>query len=217
MNHSALFSFGTALLVGCTFDWATFDPRLAAPGAGGAHSDGGAAGVGGVLGEGGVAGEGGAVGGAGGILGVGGAGAFGGSAGSGGGDGGAGGGVTPPTCNGQVVPVLSSGVTVAGSTTGAPAMLDATCIAAAGGERVYAMVLPSTAEVVVTNDLPGTMYDTVMYVRSVCDDATTEIACDDPGQGDTHTIPGLAAGTYFVIVDTHAPGQEGDFELRATW
>jgi hypothetical protein len=120
-------------------------------------------------------------------------------------------------CSGQVVVELDNGVAVTGSTVGAPAMLDANCASTAGGERIYVFVLGSTADVTVSTDLPGTTFDVIPYVREDCEDSATEVGCSDDGAGDDIALTALPAGTYFVILDSHSPSNEGDFELRVDW
>lgn len=216
-----------ASLMGCSFDWDPYDPRLSntsgagtpVGGAGGSPAGPGGGSVGGAPGGGGAGATGGtpATGGTGGTGGSpGGAGGMGGAPGAGG-AGGAGGGPVSPVCNAMVPPMLDNGVTVSGSTNSAPTQLDAGCAGTTGGERVYYIDVPAGANVVLTNDLPGTTYDTILYVRTVCEDPGTELACDDPAVGDTIMFTAPTAGVYFVIVDSHTPTNEGDFELLVTW
>jgi len=205
MVRWSIISLAALSFVACSSDWDLLDPRLST---GESNDAGGGAGGSPPSGGDGV--------GAGAVGGTGTGGAAGGTGGAVSGTGGSGG-VGPPMCNGEVVPELASGMTVAGSTAGAETQLEATCTGTTGGERVYALVLPASADVVVTTDLAGTTFDAVLHIREVCEDVATEVACDDVGNGDTITLPGLAAGTYFVIVDSHSTTGEGDFELLATW
>jgi hypothetical protein len=221
MDLRAVASLGLVVsFVACTFDWEQFDPRLAA-GGGSSQGGGGSGGAGGeppVIGGGGTSSQGGMGGGGMGGGGMGGDMGGGGMGGDAVGSGGAGGAVVqPPMCNGLVVTQLTSGVQVGGSTLQAPSQLEAGCASTTGGEAVYAMVLSTSASVVVTTDLPPTNYDTILYVRSVCESVATELGCDDVGAGDTVSLPNLPAGTYFVIVDSHTISGEGDFGLLATW
>jgi hypothetical protein len=213
MSRRSLLAFGTALtFIGCTFNWNALDPRLD-PAAGGGE-EGGSTSVGG---QGGTATT---TSSTGGTTSTGGSGATGGAGGAGGGlggGGGAGGSVPSPTCNGQTVPLLTNGVSVVGSTLQAPAQLEGNCASTTGGELVYAFVLPMTADVTVTTELAGTSYDSIPYVREICDDGTTELACEDVGAGDTLVLPALPAGTYYVIVDSHSTSNEGNFEVMVSW
>jgi hypothetical protein len=197
-----------ASFAACALDWDTFDPRLATTTTNSSSSGGG--GGGGV-----TNGSGGSTSSSNGSGATGGTGGSSSSTGGAGGGGGAGGAL--PTCNGDVVPLLTNGASVTGNTVMAPTQLAAVCAGTTGGERVFAFVLANGADVTVTTELPGTNYDVVQYVREVCEDSTTELSCDDPGAGDTHVLPALPAGTYFVIVDSHSTTQEGDFELMVSW
>lgn len=134
------------------------------------------------------------------------------------GAGGTGGSVQGVTCNGQSVPELNNGEVVTGSTLQAPTDFEGGCAETTGGEIVYAFELAATADVLVDTTLPGTNYDTVLHVRQgACEDATSEVGCLDRGVGDDLNLPGLPAGTYFVIVDSHTIANEGNFELMISW
>ena len=75
-------------------------------------------------------------------------------------------------------------------------------------------MLSSGANVDITTELAGTNYDSIPYIRGVCESVATEVGCDDVD--DTFTVA-LGPGTYFVIVDSHTINQEGDFELLVSW
>lgn len=206
-------------LVGCAFDWASLDPRETEGAQGGAGATGGAGtGVGGDGGEPTTTSSTTSTSSTGGSTGDGGAGGTGGAPTGAGGTGGAGG--SPPTfsCNGQVVPELSNGQIVTGSTLQAPTDFEGGCAETTGGEIVYAFQLSATSDVLVDTTLPGTNYDTVLHVREgACEDATNEVGCLDRGVGDDLMLPALPAGTYYVIVDSHTISNEGNFELQVSW
>lgn len=111
---------------------------------------------------------------------------------------------------------IAIGETHTGTTVGGGAELGAGCTESAGAEVVHRLVL-GDADVPVTltatSDLDGTGYDAVLYVRRACDDAETELGCDDAGSnGDTVTFDAAEAGVYYVIVDSH-DGGSGSYEL----
>ena len=93
--------------------------------------------------------------------------------------------------------------TVSGSNMNAQPDYTGSC-AGAGPERVYAFTVADTtrAEFLMTG------YDTVLYLRSVCEDANSEIACNDDSQ---QTAAGLvnilSPGTYYLFADSY---QQGD-------
>ena len=98
---------------------------------------------------------------------------------------------------------------VAGTTENAPTGTRGTC-GGNGAEAVYELDA-ALGEVCVSTE--GTGFDTVVYVRSVCDGADSELACDDDsGEGTTSrlTVP-ANDGPRFLFVDTFAEGVSGDF------
>jgi len=92
------------------------------------------------------------------------------------------------------------------------------CIFGAGGlDRVYTFTLTGTTEV----DAISSGFDTGLYLRSTCDDAESELACDDdidfpenPGSQVTQT---LAAGTYFLIIDGFNDEAVGSYTIDVTF
>lgn len=113
---------------------------------------------------------------------------------------------------------IAIGETHTGTTVGGGTELDCGCTDCGGAEVVHRLVL-GDADVPVTlqatTDLGGTGYDAVLDVRRACDDAGTELACNDDGDGDTVTFEANEAGVYYVIVDSH-DGGSGSYELAVT-
>jgi len=72
---------------------------------------------------------------------------------------------------------------------------------ARGPEQVVVLTLdePSDVTLVVENN----DYDTVLFVRRVCDDAATELGCNDDTNGlaSALSLPALEPGDYFVVLD----------------
>lgn len=114
----------------------------------------------------------------------------------------------PPTCAYPVAGALVSGTPVMGTiaaTTGNN-VTATTCQAdVPGGEAIYSLHL--TAPTTVHLQTAGTL-DTVVSIRSMCDVATSEVACnDDDGPSLLSSITQmLPAGDYFVIVDQYSGG-----------
>ena len=129
------------------------------------------------------------------------------------------------TCPGVTMQLTGTGTdprtgSVVGSTAGMSAsMTSLGCAASATGAA-------SDIVVNVTPDVDGTMvcnlggavltpFDAVLYVRTGCDDAMSEIACDDAvSDGEDVVEFAAAAGTkYYVIVDGYGATHSGPFTL----
>ncbi|MBW2701877.1 MAG: hypothetical protein JRF33_13760 [Deltaproteobacteria bacterium] len=111
----------------------------------------------------------------------------------------------------DVMPLSGNSGMVAGSS--ATAADDATGSCAGGGpDRVYGMTLDERSLVVLDLDGLGNT-DTVLHVRSVCDSAASEVACDDDGGSGLSSALTLIldAGAYFIWADSYSEG--GDYEL----
>ncbi len=84
-------------------------------------------------------------------------------------------------------------------------------------ERVVALTLRVASRVTLETD--DSSEDTILYVRSDCDDVATELDCDDDG-GDSPLsrleFDRLEAGTYFVFVDGFNDDDFGPVDLVAT-
>jgi cysteine-rich repeat protein len=90
-----------------------------------------------------------------------------------------------------------------------------------GREIVHVVTIAEASDVIITTEGAGTTYDTVVHVRTTCDDGDSEIACsDDIAAGDTASrvvIEGVAAGTtLYVIVDAFDTNDVGEYLLTVT-
>lgn len=85
-----------------------------------------------------------------------------------------------------------------------------------GPEQAYTLTVSARTGVVIDTEGTSTGFDTVLSVRRMCDDARTEVLCDDDtGRGATSSIRAvLDPGAYAVLVDG-VNGQGGRFALRA--
>ncbi len=157
-----------------------------------------------------------ATGGGGGATGGGGSGATGG--GGSGATGGGGSGGAPPdsddVCPGQLVTVaVDSSISVSGSTTGKASDYIATCNGAnSGADAVYRFV-PDGDGVLTATLTPAGAFDGVLYARTTCDDAASQVFCRDQGTpNETVQIPVSGGTPYFFFVDSKDTAT-GDFSL----
>jgi len=125
--------------------------------------------------------------------------------------------VLGPICTGAAA--LTSGTPVTGDTGTGDSATRGSC-AGNGPELAYTITLAAAGDITATTALAGSgSLDTVLYLRSDCRDAETEVACDDDIGGGVLqseiTATGLAAGTYYLFVDTYSSG--GAIEVQATF
>jgi hypothetical protein len=82
-------------------------------------------------------------------------------------------------------------------------------------EKVLAVTVPAgTFDLLATTNLAANPpeLDTVLYVRTTCENETTELVCDDDYAGapdgdyrSVAIVENVPAGTHFVFVDGYAP------------
>ena len=125
--------------------------------------------------------------------------------------------VESDVCPGGEAPrVLLSGTTLSGDTTGGVSAASGSCGGGTAGEDTFVFTVYEEADVVVTTDLGGTLFNTAVYVRADCADRGSELGCGAAAPaGDTVTIDTLPPGTYFAIVDG-AGGEAGMYEVGLT-
>ena len=104
--------------------------------------------------------------------------------------------------------VPSNGL-ISGTLSAAADDLVASCGGAGVSEAIYAIDVPTGAQLLATADETGTTADTMLSVRSDCTDPTSELVCDfDLGMGDSaaYRLTQVAAGRYYVFVDGQTAG-----------
>jgi V8-like Glu-specific endopeptidase len=105
------------------------------------------------------------------------------------------------SCDNAVRLPLKAQQTIQGDTTTAVDKHVGSCVPTHDPERVYELNLRSSMNV----DLQVVGFDTVMYLRSECQDATSELDCNDdgspPGLTGSRIEQTLPAGTYYIYVD----------------
>lgn len=123
----------------------------------------------------------------------------------------------PTTACGSMTTISASG-TFTGDTTGLPEDFTTTCGGRALGPDVpYLLRLSETSDVLA--QITSATWDTVMHLRTICDDPGSEIACDDDGYDGVRSeldLTGLAAGDYILIVDGYGTWAYGAYTLEVT-
>ncbi len=109
-----------------------------------------------------------------------------------------------------------NGASVSGNTSGPTDSLTGSCGSAESSapEVVFELTAPEDGVIIASTANAGTDFDTVVYVLGACDDASTEIACDDDGGGQGPSVvsfDAVAGQTYFIVVDGYDGA--GNFEL----
>ncbi|MCA9537425.1 MAG: PPC domain-containing protein [Myxococcales bacterium] len=93
--------------------------------------------------------------------------------------------------------------------------IDSSCVANAGREQLYTFQLDEAADV--TLDTTGSAFDTVLSVRTACDDPGSELACDDDGAGAGFASRveffAEAGVRYYVVVEGYNANAQGAFTL----
>lgn len=119
----------------------------------------------------------------------------------------------------QDAPVLAPGRAQSGTTEGQADYFQATCAGgAASPDRVFRLDVPQRSRLRVRQNSD---HDGALYVRSACDDATTELACNDDfvDTRRSRVVTTVDPGRYFVYSDGYAgQGQgiaQGNFSVTA--
>ena len=75
---------------------------------------------------------------------------------------------------------------------------------ARGGEVVYQITVGEPS--IITAEIVNATYDTAMHLRAACDDAESEITCDDDGGSGTlsRISRAVEAGSYYLFVDGYS-------------
>ena len=110
--------------------------------------------------------------------------------------------VAPPT-------TMTTTATATGMLAAGAGALEGSCAPTGGGEAVHTVVVPAGSyDLLARTDLAGTgETDTVLYVRSTCQDPSTELACNDDIDfaggvvSSAVEVMDAAAGTYTIAVE----------------
>jgi hypothetical protein len=112
--------------------------------------------------------------------------------------------------------VIEESATIRGSTSGAFDDASSTCGGTSGDDVAYEVRLAGESRV--SAEITSASFDTVLYLRRDCDDAASQIVCnDDREPGDLTSLIDagtLAAGSYYLFVD--GLWSSGDYTLSVT-
>jgi hypothetical protein len=105
---------------------------------------------------------------------------------------------------------VSTGATATGRSSAAGSCADST-----GTEAVFAFTAPTTGPVCMRTR--GSSFNTLLYARTTCANAATEITCNDNGRNQQSEISlsTVAGQTYFIFVDG-VSGANGSYVLAVT-
>src|ERR1700733_8359614 len=118
------------------------------------------------------------------------------------------GGTTTASCSTRTITQesISTGTVSISGMLGATGGATGSCGGGAGDD-IYEITVAGTASLMLEANLSGTTARTVIYVRSTCDDPNSEIVCGNgKGSGASIYLESLAAGTYYVFVDSDTAG-----------
>jgi hypothetical protein len=103
---------------------------------------------------------------------------------------------------------------------GAPSSLTSPTCGGAGAEEVYELRVQSSKVIVATSDNPGTVADTVLYIRSAdCQNNSSELICNDdismtPVNAKSTVTQSISTpGTYYLVIDAHDAASAGAFDV----
>ncbi len=117
------------------------------------------------------------------------------------------------------IPEEGDSVEARGDTSTATNDFEATCgDRARSPDHVYLLEITEAGHYMAETDWAGgDWFDTVLHIRTVCDDPDTEIACNDDRSDMTRFSrirEEIEPGRYFLIVDGFRTGNSGDYLLR---
>jgi hypothetical protein len=131
-------------------------------------------------------------------------------------DGGAGSDTFPAMCMSPTMQVPASGV-ISGTIANMPDERVGTCGGMSSSELIYEIDVPTGAGLVIGMDGVNSSANTLLYVRTDCDDAATEIVCDiNGGGGDlaAYRLSSPAPGRKYVIIEGETTGDvDGTIQL----
>ncbi|MEM9195232.1 MAG: hypothetical protein AAGF12_39030 [Myxococcota bacterium] len=110
-------------------------------------------------------------------------------------------------------PLIRPGQVINGTTVGGSDRFQATCAGGASSNDIVYRLRLARRQIVRAS--LSSDYDSSIHLRRDCTDASTELACNDDHNDNRHAFieTTLDRGTYFLVVDGYASGNEGTFTL----
>lgn len=107
---------------------------------------------------------------------------------------------------------LTPGTTLRESTRGGRHLFSGSCGGGEGPEHVHRIIVDEPSRIRVRQQ---SEYDGSLYLRADCIDPRSELACNDDFQGHARSLltARLGPGSYFLISDSYARDQSGDYVL----
>lgn len=123
--------------------------------------------------------------------------------------------LSPPTtsCNG--IERIDASTVVTGNTSAEADDFRSTCGGGGAGPDIpYLLEIPYPFDLAA--EVVSGSFDTVLHLRSLCDDPTSQVACDDDdGEGSLSALSptGLEAGSYVLVMDGYDARDFGEYSL----
>lgn len=111
-------------------------------------------------------------------------------------------------------PVITSSEFVSGDSCSAPSIYEGSCGGAGAPETVTTINL--AAESSIRAEVASAAHDVVLYLRSICDEAGTEMACDATGGGPVIDVASVMPGRYELFIDGATADACGTYEVAVT-
>src|SRR5262249_1592197 len=127
----------------------------------------------------------------------------------------------PASCAGVTYEQLpADGMVMSTLPEGGAGQLQSPTCGGAGVAKVYELYVAHASGMLGNPGLVGTGIDTVLYVRTSCTDAASELGCNDDASSDVHgsTLDvALDPGFYYLVVDGHDATSTGAFQLSVVF
>jgi len=125
----------------------------------------------------------------------------------------------PDACGaGTVIADLPASGSVFGSLGAGMGNISSVSCNGRGTERGFRFTVDRAVTLVASTESSSTVANTVLYVRTTCLQAATELACNDdvsPTNSRSRLTVELAPGSYYLIVDNRDAASAGNFQLSA--